>query len=270
MYHAKVLESVPTQPGCWAHLRVGVFQGEAQVGEYKRNYSAMYDTFFPFKQGDEWFALYSSDYTATRVMRLPSCEDVAGEDPHGHGFCPVDFYVPQVDEDGDADADELGDLAGTFGFVAGCVWGDDSSWKIQYLDLSRISEGILGRDDRFGYIEMPRHAKSLKDCISFRYFSEDEPQIHISQDVPFYLNGKNAEGQAVLKQEASDAFWAQRKLERDKLEALTGHKVTGWTMVDGAIPIIKKSDGIEYIVRWDGVGEPAYQPREEWIASLRK
>jgi hypothetical protein len=22
---------------------------------------------------------------------------------------------------------------GRFGFVAGCIWGDDSSWKVQYL-----------------------------------------------------------------------------------------------------------------------------------------
>ena len=33
------------------------------------------------------------------------------------------------------------------GFVAGCVWGDDSSWKIEYLDLSKADEGIslIGR-----------------------------------------------------------------------------------------------------------------------------
>lgn len=40
------------------------------------------------------------------------------------------------------------------GFIAGCVWGDDSSLKIQYLDLSRADEGIVKRDERFGYIEM--------------------------------------------------------------------------------------------------------------------
>jgi hypothetical protein len=43
------------------------------------------------------------------------------------------------------------------GFVAGCVWGDDSSWKIQYLDLSRADEGIIKREERFGYIELPSH-----------------------------------------------------------------------------------------------------------------
>jgi hypothetical protein len=42
-----------------------------------------------------------------------------------------------------------------FGFVSGCVWGDDSSWKLQYLDLSRAAEGILRREERFGYLELP-------------------------------------------------------------------------------------------------------------------
>jgi hypothetical protein len=39
--------------------------------------------------------------------------------------------------------------------VAGCVWGDDTSWKVQYLDLSRARQGIVTRDDRLGYIELP-------------------------------------------------------------------------------------------------------------------
>jgi hypothetical protein len=42
-----------------------------------------------------------------------------------------------------------------FGFVAGCIWGDDSSWKIEFLDLSEIASGVIKRDARFGYIEMP-------------------------------------------------------------------------------------------------------------------
>jgi hypothetical protein len=38
--------------------------------------------------------------------------------------------------------------------VWGCIWGDDSSWKVQYLDLSRIQDGLINRDERFGYIEL--------------------------------------------------------------------------------------------------------------------
>ena len=43
---------------------------------------------------------------------------------------------------------------GGFGFVWGCYWGDDSSWKVQYLDLSRVQQGVLRREDRFGYVEV--------------------------------------------------------------------------------------------------------------------
>jgi hypothetical protein len=38
--------------------------------------------------------------------------------------------------------------------LLGCVWGDDSTWKIQYLDLSQAEYGIIRRDDRFGYVEL--------------------------------------------------------------------------------------------------------------------
>ncbi len=44
--------------------------------------------------------------------------------------------------------------SGEFGFVWGCVWGDDSSWKIQHLDLTGIQSGVIRRDDRFGYVEL--------------------------------------------------------------------------------------------------------------------
>jgi hypothetical protein len=43
---------------------------------------------------------------------------------------------------------------GDFGFVWGCIWGDDGSWKVQYLDLSRVREGVVRREERFGYVEL--------------------------------------------------------------------------------------------------------------------
>src|SRR5215471_20205604 len=59
-----------------------------------------------------------------------------------------------------------------FGFVAGCIWGDDSSWKIEFLDLSAIANGVIKRDARFGYIEMPE-GMSLKQAINMDDFSYD-------------------------------------------------------------------------------------------------
>lgn len=44
--------------------------------------------------------------------------------------------------------------AGDFGFVWGCVWGDDSSWKVQNLDLSAVQDGVIRRDERFGYLKL--------------------------------------------------------------------------------------------------------------------
>lgn len=73
--------------GFWSHLRVEVLRDGEAVGEYRRYYSSMYQTFHPFVGVDgQVYALYSRSYTATRVMRLPSCEDVGGEEPSGNGF----------------------------------------------------------------------------------------------------------------------------------------------------------------------------------------
>jgi hypothetical protein len=60
------------------------------------------------------------------------------------------------------------------GFVAGCFWGDDSSWKIQYLDLSRADEGILKRDERLGTSNY--RTMTLEDAIdaSYSYDAEED------------------------------------------------------------------------------------------------
>src|SRR5262249_31177463 len=100
MYTARVLEKVLTKPGCWESLRVGVFEDDNQIGEYTRNYPALYDTFFPFEVDGRWLALYSREYMYTRVMSLPDCKDLGGENrentPYANHFCPVDYFVPQL------------------------------------------------------------------------------------------------------------------------------------------------------------------------------
>lgn len=172
-FTARVIGQDPQASG-GHYRRVGVFDGDQQIGEYVRNYSSMYRTFCPFRSGDKWFALYSPNYTATRLMSLPDCTDIGGEEPAVCGFCPLDFYVPvlcgqdlrpddpapkqpasQTDVIEWIKRNPYIDRYANFGFVSGCIWGDDSSWKVQYLDLSRASEGIVSRDDRFGYVELP-------------------------------------------------------------------------------------------------------------------
>jgi hypothetical protein len=210
MYTARVIETVANAPGTWNSLRIGVFQQnqerEEQIGEYIRNYSTLIRTFFPFMFKNKHFALYSPDYTATRIMELPSCRDIGGEEPSATGFCPAEYFVPSyvIREYSDLEgkthrirkhrptpddtqptvtlfyqADPLTGERVTiekpfipitpilyypFGFIAGCIWGDDSSWKIQYLDLSQADKGIIKRDERFGYIELP-DKMALKDAI---------------------------------------------------------------------------------------------------------
>lgn len=146
---------IKNKKGTWNSLSIDILEDGSKIGSYTRNYSSIYNTFHPFEQDGKRYALYSTDYTATRVMTLPDCKDLCGEDREEWGFCPTDYYVPKESK-------------GLFGFVAGCVWGDDTSWKIQYLDLRNISEGKLVRDDKFGYIELPRDM-TLEDAIDYEY-----------------------------------------------------------------------------------------------------
>ena len=186
MYDRFYVETRPVDngPGVMSSSIVSVFERTPaevrKIGEYPRNHVGIYDTFHPFRLNGNWYALYSRDYTATRVMELPTCRDIAGEEPESDGFCPVDFYVPYTDERVIASGH-----AGQFGFVAGCTWGDDSSWKIQYLDLSGIESGIFSRQERFGYLSMPA-GRRLAECISFdSYYPPDVPTITITAALHF-------------------------------------------------------------------------------------
>lgn len=162
---------IPTKPGCWEYLNCEVLlckEGAEPevVGNYTRMYSSFYNTFEPFIKGGKEYALISSDYTATSIISLPDCKVVASEQSSPHGFCPTGFYVPW-----------LGDRStknGCCGFVCGCVWGDDSSWKVEYLDLSKIEEGIIRREKRWGYLELPASSSALKYCVRAYTFPIEE------------------------------------------------------------------------------------------------
>ena len=97
-YTARPLASLEPSTDTWARIKIGVFHVangvEKQIGEYERNYASFFETFFPFRWKEKDLALYSRDYTATRIMELPSCTDIGGEEPHESGFCPVEYLVP--------------------------------------------------------------------------------------------------------------------------------------------------------------------------------
>ena len=216
---------VDNGPGYWNSLLVEILLDGTKVGEYTRNYHCMYNTFVPFQREGKWYAVYSKDYTSTRVMSLPDCKDLSGEEHSTYGFCPVDFYVPSlwdlneeakeykeknnlsddtlitdaiieaiknyirekyaayltlIDSDIkslDASYKEMG----TFGFLSGCFWGDDCSWKIRYLDLSDLNN--IKEDDRFGYIEQSEN--TLKESIG-----KVSEYIHIKTELCFNIDGK--------------------------------------------------------------------------------
>lgn len=175
------VEQVTSPEGRWDTTHVEVLDDSGRVvTDYSRNHPSLYQTFEPFRQGDKIFALISSNYTATSVVDLATGAIVASEEASPQGFCPVGFYVPDWWDINDGsilpgsmhwNADmEL--PAGDFGFVWGCIWGDDSSWKVQFLDLSKVQYGEIHRDDRFGYIalaESPRlDVKELIQCSFFQ------------------------------------------------------------------------------------------------------
>jgi hypothetical protein len=170
----------PTSPErAWHTVRVEILDAGRVVATYDRNYS-MLQTFEPFRQGNRSFALISPHYTATSVIDLDTGQVIAAEEPTPGGFCPVGYYVPDWWDVHDGTklpgqltwtVDDEWPSAGAFGFVWGCLWGDDSSWKVQYLDLSEVQQGYLRRDERFGYLKLASHpdspAKEFIRCWSF-------------------------------------------------------------------------------------------------------
>lgn len=169
--------TVETKGGYGNTLNIEVLNEEHDIiAKYSRNYGALMRTFEPFRQGDREFALISTDYTATSVMDLATGKIIASEKPDSGGFCPVGFYVPDWWDlhDGAILPGSSGwkvdyeNPKGNFGFVWGCIWGDDSSWKIQHLDLSNIQNGKIKRDERFGYVKLATnpdvHPKEFIRC----------------------------------------------------------------------------------------------------------
>ena len=250
-YYAAVINNIENAQGCWNYVEIGIFErrekepnpdADKKIGGYIRNYSTPHRTFHPFKLRGKWYALYSKNYTSTRVMSLPECKDLGGEERNAFGFCPVDYFVPGLnyieahhDEECPRNTNppdygkactctithdhgcpccpetEVPNQSCTcketwkkweeehyiwkfpdrvHGFVAGCIWGDDSSWKIQYLDLSRADEGIITRDDSFGYIELP-DSLTLDKAIELDVNDENGNVYGITIDGQKHFYGDN-------------------------------------------------------------------------------
>ncbi len=141
-------EKIQNEDGYWDTTHVKVFKNDIVIFEYDRNYQ-MLNTFCAFKQGDRNFALYSPDYTGTRILDLDNAVDIGGDDPEEGGFCPVEFWVHP---------------SGVSGLIAGCIWGDDWAWHVEHLDLTQVEKGGIIREDIFEYVHLGSK-QSLADCI---------------------------------------------------------------------------------------------------------
>ena len=203
--------TIENHPGEWNSTKIAIFRDEILIGEYIRNYANYATTTFsPFSIGEDWYALYSADYTATRVMKLhkDSIEDWCGEERSSVGFCPVEIYVPRyrmvkgsfesdgkthefetyaVDCDYKTEGEFLKDMPEfdfehhtDFGFLCGCVWGDDTSWKLLYIDLSKVPNKELSITDKFGYWQLPNKLK-LKECINMSNWEPDHNWIELTR-----------------------------------------------------------------------------------------
>ena len=173
-------ESKANKPGTWESSIVEVHRRNfatatiEPICKYERNYEIL-QTFEPFRQGNREYALISRNYTKTAVLDLATGEVIAEESLDDKpGFCPVGFYVPDWWDVNDGSKipgsqywtadDEWPN--GDFGFVWGCYWGDDRSWKVQYLDLSQIKQGLIKREERFGYLELATNGFD-NPCLKF-------------------------------------------------------------------------------------------------------
>lgn len=199
-YKAKFLEEKKNDKG-WSFSLIGVFDGDEKVSEYIRNYNSFYNTFDCFKRDEQWYALYSDKYTEVSIAKLPEMEKISstkypvfGEKNEGYfnSVCPVDFYVPcykwLIYKNGEKEkcyfdstyktekefdktwtSNNVWELDNDlhyekFAFMAGCIWGDDSSMKVCVVDLKDLNNVRV-------YKESPIHYKLhlsdmlLKDSI---------------------------------------------------------------------------------------------------------
>jgi hypothetical protein len=196
-------------------LRDGIWHDYALVSDrYTR--LAVLDLATGTIAATESYPAATEDYVEMVKKHNPKSTISVGDPIPGSGFCPAAFYVPDffddfksahyaTDEEMEKDiksttdaltcvegseadrrfaeewsAEYLWSSSGQWGVYAGCVWGDDSSYKLRYVDLSKVSEGVVTTDDRFGYVELPEG--KLKELVTLEAESK---RIIVSVPVRF-------------------------------------------------------------------------------------
>lgn len=106
VYTARVLREITKNSGPKS-IEVGVFRrdgdSEEQIGSYSRDVDRLDSTFCYFRKSDKDLALYSPSRELTRLMSLPDCRDIGGEDYVSDErremydefeYWPREYYVP--------------------------------------------------------------------------------------------------------------------------------------------------------------------------------
>lgn len=169
----------------WGHSLMHVLRDDEEVFSYERDYPSFgKSTCKVFHQYDfvdhAWrsYLLFSKDYVRASVLNLDNGDECDESYPIYHGkeepsisFCPMEFKTfPIVDDYDGSDKDiaswmemcherldfcnDILSFSGVFALESGCIWGDDSSSKLRHVDLSRIRDGVLKCDERYGYFEL--------------------------------------------------------------------------------------------------------------------
>lgn len=178
----------------WDFTTVEVYYEGDKIGQYVRNYPHLLHTFCPFQQNGKDYALISKDYTRTVVIELPSFKFVTS---FGNGLHPACYHVPAVNEDvlgvPIGNGEEIWGPSSKWALVAGSYPTDDThmGYRIQFIDLSRLEEGVVTQDARFGKLEMSGNCIELKEADVPWYSKEDFERGQVWIKVPrlrgFYL-----------------------------------------------------------------------------------
>jgi hypothetical protein len=169
----------------------------ATVGTFHYGYSGgIQNIFKPFKHKGKWYCTYATSYTCLSVAcldkdQLVHVADVPG-DLAADGFCPAEAGVPfRIDceeglyADWDLDgwdftnpsANRMNAEFCDFGFYCGCVWGDDSSYKLKFIDFRDLEQGkIYTPEEPLDYYELPQNV-SLEDAVTDMWILKEDPSF---------------------------------------------------------------------------------------------
>lgn len=186
----------PTGKGTWDVRDCEILRDGNVIGAFRYGYSGgIQHIFCPFQYKEQWYCLYATSYMALSLGRLT--DKLEHIDSTADEFCPVEAAVPfhyfnhagwersGSDSDKeyifhsyewDADYGEPHEFAGwaDFGFFCGCHWGDDTSYKLRFIDLRAIAEGKLLIDDKpLGYFDMATGGIK-KDVSDFWVMSDSD------------------------------------------------------------------------------------------------